>query len=182
MTVGGRQYNEADMLQMQREAENRVREMQDRTRRTVAEASGAPAPASNPRAGGQRSNNRNWNSSTGMPRRMRWPGPQGFWQEPAQPGRQAGHSRPDSPAEPHQSPETGARDETTAEASSPPGDRSGGALPQTPPPKKDGTVIGDIMDALGLDEDYLLIIGLILILVNQRADTTLILALAYLLI
>lgn len=51
-----------------------------------------------------------------------------------------------------------------------------------PPVKKPTTIIEDVMGALGLDEDYLLIIGLLLILINQRADTTLILALAYLLI
>lgn len=56
------------------------------------------------------------------------------------------------------------------------------AAPPEPETKKTGTIVSDIMNALNLDEDYLLIIGLMLILINQRADTTLILALAYLLI
>jgi hypothetical protein len=50
---------------------------------------------------------------------------------------------------------------------------------QTPPRP---TVIEEILRALELDEDYLLILGLLMILINQRADTTIILALAYLLI
>ena len=38
MTVGRRQYNEAEMLQMQREAESRVRELHKRARKTLEEA------------------------------------------------------------------------------------------------------------------------------------------------
>jgi hypothetical protein len=49
-------------------------------------------------------------------------------------------------------------------------------------PQPRPTVLEELMRALELDEDYLLILGLMLILVNQRADTTIILALAYLLI
>lgn len=147
MTVGGRQYNEADLIQMQREAENRVVEMRNRARRTVEESGGLPFPR-----------NRNWSSNPGMNRQRDFRRPQ-----------QQARSAPPSPPEP----EPAALPEESRPEPVP--------SPPEPLPKKDGTVVGDIMNALGLDEDYLLIIGLILILVNQRADTTLILALAYLL-
>jgi hypothetical protein len=138
MTIAGRQYNEAELREMQREAEARVRDMQRRARETVED----DAP---PRQ-------RGWNQNPGM---RRYP-PHGS-------GR-----RPPPPPEPEQQ---------TPEPEAPP------ASPDAPTePSKTGTLLGDIMGSLGLDEDYLLIIGLILILVNQRADTTLILALAYLLI
>ncbi|MCL2055670.1 MAG: hypothetical protein FWH02_00440 [Oscillospiraceae bacterium] len=48
-------------------------------------------------------------------------------------------------------------------------------------PQTGTTLVEDVVGRLGLDSDTLLIIGLILILVNQKADNTLILALAYLL-
>jgi hypothetical protein len=97
---------------------------------------------------------RGWNQNPGMRRNPPYP-----------PNR-----RPPPPPEP---PEEHAPLPTTE----PPAPES-----EAPPPEKTGTIVGDIMGALGLDEDYLLIIGLILILVNQKADTTLILALASLLI
>lgn len=135
MVVGRRQYNEAEMMQMQRDAEMRVREMHSRARKTVENN---PQNNRTPRQG----QNGNRPSMQNMQREMRHPHP----------------PQPD-------------------------------ALPEVPAPcqedcpaPKDGTIVGDILDALHLDEDVLLILGLILILLNQRADTTLILALAYLLI
>lgn len=57
---------------------------------------------------------------------------------------------------------------------------------QPPPPREekrtDTTLLQDILGAVGLDDDRVLILGLILILVNAKADTTLILALCYLLL
>lgn len=149
LTVGGKQYNEGDMLRMQRDAELRVREMQERARKTVEDAnqtefSRQPSP---------RNRNRNWNSNPSMFRQRGQRQQQNRQQKPPEP--------PPPPPKPPQEPVPPQKEE---------------------PPKKDGTIVGDIMDALGLDEDYLLIIGLLLILINQRADTTLILALAYLLI
>ncbi len=44
------------------------------------------------------------------------------------------------------------------------------------------TLLQDILGAVGLDDDRVLILGLILILINSKADTTLILALCYLLL
>lgn len=144
MTMGKREYSEAEMMRMQRDAEERVREMQARARATV-ENDNVSAPP-------QR--NRNWNSNPGRRR-----------QNNVRPQQEPRFSRPSEPApEPQQEPQPEPQ-------------------PTAPPePKKPTTIIEDIMGALGLDEDYLLIIGLLLILINQRADTTLILALAYLLI
>lgn len=147
MTMGKREYSEAEMMRMQRDAEDRVREMQARARATV-ESDGTNAP---PR-------NRNWNSNTGR-RRQNGARPQADPRFSTWKG-----AEPSAQAEPE--PETPHKQEREA------------------PPESGNptTIIEDIMKALNLDEDYLLIIGLLLILVNQRADTTLILALAYLLI
>lgn len=162
MTVGDKQYNERDLLRMQREAEARVREMQARARRTVEE--GGPDGASAPR--GQ---NRNWVSTPNYYRQRMGARPTaGRGQRRPSPPRQAPPD-PDRETSPRQSPPE--PDRRAEESAAPPAQ-----------PQKSGTIVGDIMDALGLDEDYLLIIGLMLILINQRADTTLILALAYLLI
>ncbi len=56
--------------------------------------------------------------------------------------------------------------------------------PAQPEPEKktDTTLLQDILGAVGLDDDRVLILGLILILINSKADTTLILALCYLLL
>lgn len=100
--------------------------------------------------------NRNWSTNPNMQRRNR---PQYRQQQPPPPPRR--------------------------EAEQPRNDPKPDPPPPAPPceeTKKPTTIVEDIMSALGLDEDYILIIGLLLILINQRADTTLILALAYLLI
>ena len=54
-----------------------------------------------------------------------------------------------------------------------------GPAPEKP---KDTTLLQDILGGVGLDDDRILILGLILILINDKADTTLILALLYLLL
>ena len=136
MTLGRREYSEADMIRMQRDAEERVREMQSRARQAVDDAEVGNHSA--------QSRNRNWNTGSGMRRPPR----RGQRPEPA-PEREEAPKKPPPPPEEAQ---------------------------------KRTTIIEDVMGALSLDEDYLLIIGLLLILINQRADTTLILALAYLLI
>ena len=51
------------------------------------------------------------------------------------------------------------------------------AAPEAP---KDTTLLQDILGGVGLDDDRILILGLILILINSKADATLILALLYL--
>lgn len=153
ITVGRKQYNEGDMLRMQRDAEERVRAMQSRARQTLEEAnSGTLSP----------SGNRNWSSGPNRQRNNR--------HNPY--SQQRGQSQQNQQHKPQPAPEPIPIPEPIPEPPRPPAAET----------KKDGTIIGDIMGALKLDEDYLLIIGLLLILINQRADTTLILALAYLLI
>lgn len=184
MTVGRRQYNEAEMMQMQREAEARVRDMQQQARQTVEQANAETDAAPSART------NRNWSSHTGMSRQrpMRWPGP-GMNRMPSSrtnrrntSSRQTRTEDRDNPDEhdnrqhPDTEPSEQRRNDTPPHPPAPPETPA-----ERPAPKKDGTIIGDIMGALNIDEDYLLIVGLILILINQRADTTLILALAYLL-
>lgn len=149
MTVGRKEYTEAELMRMQRDAEERVREMNSRARQVVDQDPAAPPPAPPPR-------NRNWNSNPNMRRpNNRRP----YSAPPPEPSAE----QPVVPPEPEREP---------VAQNSPPA--------ETPPKKT--TIVEDVMGALNLDEDYLLIIGLLLILVNQRADTTLILALAYLLI
>jgi len=61
----------------------------------------------------------------------------------------------------------------------------GGPAPSVDPgpeKPKDTTLLQDILGGVGLDDDRILILGLILILINDKADTTLILALLYLLL
>lgn len=154
MKMGTREYTDAEMLRMQRDAEERVREMQARARATVE---------SDNTNGNVNPRNRNWNSNPGR-RRQNSNNNNGnntrHRQDPD-------FTPPIPPVEPEVPPEPSAQEpvhEAPAEAGKP------------------TTIIEDVMGALGLDEDYLLIIGLLLILLNQRADTTLILALAYLLI
>lgn len=168
MTVGDKQYNEADLLRMQRDAEERVRDMQHRARQTVDETN--------------QNSNGNWSSYSGMRRRPSpgrplhgQPGRQ-YNGQPTPQGQRRQYQQapePPHPPAPNPSPYNNNPPEPPPHNVDPPA--SSGE-------KKEGTIIGDIMGALGLDEDYLLIIGLILILINQRSDTTLILALAYLLI
>lgn len=141
MTVGRKEYSEAELMRMQRDAEDRVREMHSRAREVVEHE-----PASQPQR------NRNWNSNPNM--------------------RRPNNRRPQPQPQPEPQPEPAAQDHEEPAADHAAGDK---------PPEKT-TIVEDVMSALKLDEDYLLIIGLLLILVNQRADTTLILALAYLLI
>lgn len=147
MTLGNREYTEADMLRMQREAEERVLDMQNRARATV-EQDNMNIPPVPPR-------NRNWSSGPGSRRQNRRYPPR------PQESQQQRQQEPPPPPEP-------------PEEAPPP--------PTAPEEKKQTTMIEDVMGALNLDEDYLLIVGMLLILINQRADTTLILALAYLLI
>lgn len=156
MTLGRREYSEADMLRMQRDAEERVRDMQNRARIAVEEANNSNFGNN----GSMASRNRNWNTGSGMRRTTQRRG-----------------QRPEtSPSEPETEgmPEEPGSQEFPPEQESPP--------PHSEEAQKRTTMVEDIMGALNMDEDYLLVIGLLLILINQRADTTLILALAYLLI
>ena len=104
--------------------------------------------------------NRNWSSATGRSRR--------FPSQPLRPSAPSAAPRPER--------------ETAHVPPPPPPPTPEQSAPPPNAKTSDGTVLGDVMGALGLEEDTLLIIGLLLILINQKADTTLLLALAYLLI
>jgi len=106
--------------------------------------------------------NRNWSSATGRSRQLPSQPLRGFGPQNARPNRESDSAPPPAPPQ------------IPPNIPLPP--------PPAPTPTGDGTILGDVMGALGLEEDTLLIIGLLLILVNQKADTTLLLALAYLLI
>ena len=147
-------YNQGDMWRMTRDAEQRVREMRERAR-TVAQNYDLPTPPVPSRE------NRNWSTETG-----RRPDPVPATKMPLRPQPEEESSQREQ-AQPYQSnqpqPQSRQRPEESAD-------------------KKDTTIIQDIVGAVGVGEDTLLILGLILILINQKADTTLILALVYLLI
>jgi hypothetical protein len=154
------------MLRMQRDAELRVREMRNRAR-SVAQEGGLPLPP----------DNRNWSTATGQGRQL-----------PSQPLRPAQnpprrrHPAPEPPQAPQGQPQA-PPDERFREAALPKeASLSQEASLPYEAPKPAGTLLGDLLGATGIGEDTLLIIGLILILMNQKADTTLLLALGYLLL
>ena len=159
------------MLRMQRDAEMRVHQMRNRARSvTMTDSEIAPEL------------NRNWSTATGRSRQL-----------PSQPIRPPGRQFPrgmpvqdvmpaneNPPAEQVESPEPPQQVNQGNHGRARQNRREQNASP--PPPQGDGTILGDVMGALGMEDDTLLIIGLLLILLNQKADTTLLLALAYLLI
>ena len=162
-----RDYSNGDMLRMQREAEQRVIEMRNRSRDAMQEREAT---------GSQRSGS--WSSPTGrsrqLPSQPLRPAPPIELTQPSASNGEVQNKPIEQSRETHEEGEP----ETIHEA----------ALQENVPQeakdsnKEGATILGDIMGALGLEEDTLLIIGLLLILINQRADTTLLLALAYLLI
>ena len=167
-----RQNHTGGFGKTQHEAVARVREMQDRARQSTAP--GNPAF-------------RNWSTDPNVRRR----GPASLRQEePARavpppapepkPAEQPFPPRDEREAEGHRRPRGGSSSERKPP---PPPGHAGPAEPEKPPEKpKDTTVLQDILGGVGLDDDRILILGLILILINDKADTTLILALVYLLL
>ena len=163
-------YSGSDMLRMQRDAQMRVQQMRDRAR--AAAGGGEAEPELN----------RNWSSATGRRRQF-----------PTQPLRPPSNTSP-----PVQSHAPAQEEPPPPESVAPPHEHIHSETPpvnyaqhteentshRQPPQSEntDGTILGDVMGALGMEDDTLLIIGLLLILLNQKADTTLLLALAYLLI
>ena len=131
LTVGTRFYSEADMLRMQRNAEERVREMQLQARQRAQADTGSTADSPLPEADAP-------------------PSAQAF----------------SAPSFAQGTVDVNAKFGTGASS----------------PPHAGTTMLDDLIGSLGTDQDTLLIIGLLLILINQKADTTLILALAYLLL
>ena len=141
MTVGNRSYSENDMLRMQQDAEERVREMRNRSNQTTWQEE-IPMPA----FAKSSARSRSWNNSSGTEQKEN---PQQHEENSTEQNSGHSHNNADRPI-----------DEK----------------------KESSTIIEDIVSSLGIDSDRMLIIGLILVLINQKADTTLILALAYLLI
>lgn len=186
-TGGQRRYNDADMLRLQQEAEDRVLEMHQRAKRTMENANASIAAS---RGGTQQQGNRNWNPGPNTQRRNRNPSSssQGSANqnhpeqtsgrpEPAQNSSRQNPGHPDhTPSGQSQSHKPESNVHTNQDSGGP--DR-----PSTPPGQKpkEKTLIQGILDGIGIDDDRLTIIGLILILLNQKADYTLILALGYLL-
>jgi len=175
-----RDYTGSDMLRMQRDAEMRVQQMRNRARTVAMIDENEPAL------------NRNWSSSTGRSRQL--PSQPIRPQERVQPLRGdsggAEYHHPPTPEPPPELPELPFEDQVqhhthdhhSQNENAHHNRNSRRGRTQTADHPDDGTIIGDVMGALGMEEDTLLIIGLLLILVNQKADTTLLLALAYLLI
>lgn len=150
-----------DLGRMQ-EAMARMMEMQQRA------GTGSASPESS-----------GWSTDPNVPRQNRTPrrhqpepsSPPPFSPRP-QPPSSPGRGRPHGPPPP---PPQGTPHSSRRQQSPPP--------PPPPPPKEksDTTLLQDILNGIGLDDDRVLILGLILILINAKADTTLILALCYLL-
>ena len=141
LTVGTRFYSEADMLRMQRNAEERVREMQLQARQRAQADNNSTADSPLPKA-------------DASPSAQAFSAPS-FAQGAVDANAKVGAAN------------FGAATFSTGASS---------------PPHAGTTILDDLIGSLGTDQDTLLIIGLLLILINQKADTTLILALAYLLL
>lgn len=174
-----RSYMSGNLDRMQREAVARVREMQQRISRQEG-------GETDPRF-------RNWSTDPNIQRQNRAPHrqeeeptftppppmqeepPHFEQQEPHGPQPNRNHYRGGGGSRrPQQNQPHGQRQEPRQQA------------PPSPPPEgapqKNTTVLQDILGAVGLDDDRILILGLILLLINDKADTTLILALGYLLL
>ena len=160
-----RDYSGGEMMRMQREAEQRVIEMRNRARSATTH-------------GFENAGNSGWSSATGRSRQL-----------PSQPLRPSVQETPtanevmpqkentlthEAASSKHEDAAEEMQEQTEGDAEKSGEAKLGGEESQT--------ILGDVMGALGVGDDTLLIIGLLLILVNQRADTTLLLALAYLLI
>lgn len=149
-------YSEKEMARMQQDAISRAREMQSRTR-TAGEGQGQGGYIPPPNYSGH--NFRNWSTNPNVQRPRSQGGKGKKEQAPPPP--------PPSPPPPPPPPEP--------EPPEPP-------IPDAPDSPKDTTLIQDVLEAVGIDDDRLLILGLLFLLINAKADTTLILALIYLLI
>jgi len=171
-------YAGSDLDRMRQGAMARVREMQDRARQSTDTAN---------------SGLHNWSTDPNIRRRN----PASHRQE------EPDYAPPPPPAPPPPEPEPepeqrqpppnrqqpGAQQRPRGssffgrQAAPPRSDHSGApsARQQAEKPK-DTTLLQDVLGNVGLDDDRILILGLILILINDKADTTLILALLYLLL
>jgi|GEM_PF-668119 len=173
-------YAGSDLDRMRQGAMARVREMQDRARQSTDTAN---------------SGLHNWSTDPNIRRRN----PASYRQEepayiPPPPPPSPHEPEPEPEFEQRRQPPTNRRHTGTQQRSrgssffgrqtAPPRpDQSGASSTrqQTEKPK-DTTLLQDVLGNVGLDDDRILILGLILILINDKADTTLILALLYLLL
>jgi len=178
-------YTSGNLGRIQQEAVTRMRQMQDKAHQSSG-LGGATF--------------RNWSTNPNFRRGEQPP----YQQQPQQPLRQPPPEPPIytppppqppplNPATEHFTPppeQHSARQANPARAGSntgqpqPPPPRPNNQAEAKPPPEKpkDTTLLQDILGGVGLDDDRILILGLILILINDKADTTLILALLYLLL
>lgn len=232
--VGNRYYSDIEIEEMQRAAEQRVREMQQRARSVTGENIPEivqPQMGSNTGYNNvSNNNNRNWrggpgfnNSGSGFNiRNLFNPGQnnrRNNWQNGSQNNRNSGmnsggnmdnvidasvqnvngevntaeNSAPmqnngsadisghmnNNPA--GNSDRERAQDNTVNEADNP--ENAAESTAENPDAEAEkSTILEDIISSIGVNDDTILIIGLLMLLINQKADTTLILALAYLLI
>ena len=186
MAQARQRYTNSDLGRVQQEAVARVRQMQGKAHQ--GPAAGAAAF-------------RNWSTDPNIRRR-----PHPLYQEPERQTPPVSpppytHPPPPPPQEPQEDPAPPPRPNNQRQGQSgsqhagsgmgseqhrqsPPRSNrqpSPGAAPGAEKPK-DTTLLQDILGGVGLDDDRILILGLILILINDKADTTLILALLYLLL
>ena len=173
--MSGQPYADQNIERIRQEAVAKMREMQEGARRD----DGFPGGGAGPR-------NRNWSTNPNVQRRNRAARRQAEESAPPEPPARERHppagggkENPDRQYIPEQPSQ--AHHNRSQEAPGPPPTPPPVPQPQPPAPKET-TVLQDILSAVGLDDDRILILGLILILINDKADTTLILALCYLLI
>jgi len=155
---------------MQQDAVSRVREMQSRANLAAQET---PPGRFVPPPGYISPNYRNWSTNPSIQRRN------GRRQQQTSAPTPAAQNPPPPPQNPPPPPQNPAPPPNP----DPPAQKAAPVLPPEEAANGESTtLIQDILGAIGLDDDRLLIIGLLFILINAKADTTLILALIYLLI
>ena len=183
MTQVRQSYTSSDLGRMQQEAVTRVRQMQDRAH----QGSGSGGAAF-----------RNWSTNPNF-RRSEQPSrrppppppePHTYTPPPQEPPIYTPPPRQEPPEAPIPEHSTRRQEQgyteqaySAREEAEPPPRPNRPPRPEPAPEKpKDTTLLQDILGGVGLDDDRILILGLILILINDKADTTLILALLYLLL
>ncbi len=163
-----RNYTDSEMMRMQQDAINRVREMQSRARYASENASRSQTDS-------ESSADTGFSLPPVAPDNQGWSTNPNFQRPSQRPGRSSSHRR-EVPSPPPPPPPPEVELEPPAPMPPPPPE------PEPEVPQQPTTIIEDILKAVGLDDDRVLILGLLFILINAKADTTLILALIYLLI
>lgn len=169
----GSNYSSKDLMRMQQEAVERVREMQERSRKALENSGGyTEPPASNRQESPPHRENNNSGGGPNFPTFARSP------------------ERPGHPEQRYSVPQEKPVIQIPQSRANP----SGGLFSGGGPLGSLGSTIGSIfsggengpisrvMDALGIDNDKILILILLFILLNNQADKKLILALCYILL